>query len=76
MERENQQSSKGSAVGVGVACSVIGAAIGALGYHFWKKREEMQPAHSYSEYVTNRELIFLLFMCCLTETLGIFVSIL
>jgi hypothetical protein len=52
MEQENQQSSKGSGVGVAVACSVIGAIIGAFGYHICKKQENMEGRHSYSGYVT------------------------
>jgi hypothetical protein len=74
---EKQKSSKGTAVGVGVACSIVGAIIGAVGYHFWKKEERMQPqCHSYSGYVTIPELFAVLFMRCLTERLGIFASVL
>jgi hypothetical protein len=76
MEREQQQSSKGTAVGVGVVCSVIGAIIGAVGYHFWKKEEELQrQCHSYSGYVTIVQLIFLLFLLFLTQKVGIFDSL-
>jgi hypothetical protein len=54
MDREEkQQSSRGTAVGLGMACGFIGAVIGAVGYHFLKKEEEMkQQQYSHSEYVT------------------------
>jgi hypothetical protein len=65
MERkEKQQSSKGSAVGVGIACSVLGAIIGAVGYHIWKKQDELRlEHHSHSEYVTIPQLIFCRVSC-------------
>jgi hypothetical protein len=75
MEREGkQQSSKGSGVGVGIACSVIGAIIGAVGYHIWTKQEEVTP-HSHSEYVTIQQLIFCVFLCFMMERLGIFFTV-
>jgi hypothetical protein len=65
MEREGKpQSSKGSAIAAGIACSFIGAVIGAVGYHIWKK-EEVQ--HSHSTYVTIPQLIFCLFLCFMME---------
>jgi hypothetical protein len=78
MERERkQQSSSGSAVGLGLVCSFIGAAIGAIGYHFWKKEEEMrQQHHSHSEYVTVPRLIACHFLRFMTEGLSIFDSLL
>lgn len=59
MERERKESSKGSAVAAGITCSVIGALLGAVGYHFWKK-EEVKLSHS--EYVSIPQLIFCLFL--------------
>jgi hypothetical protein len=73
MERENQQSSKGSATGVGAVCAVVGGIIGAVGFYLLEKNR--REAAVQSQYVTIQEFIFQLFMRCLTETLGVFVSL-
>lgn len=64
MERDTNQkdknsgssTSKAAVVGAGIVCSVLGAVIGAFGYHLWTKEEEMQRqkhSHSGSEKVYN-----------------------
>jgi uncharacterized membrane protein len=69
----DQQSSKGSATGVGVVCAVVGAIIGAVGVHMLQKKQSEAAMHS--QYVTIQELIVQLFMRCLTEMLGVFASL-
>jgi hypothetical protein len=70
---EDQKSSKGSATGVGIFCAVAGAIAGAVGYYMLEKKQ--REAVQYNKYVTIQEFIFQLFMHCLTETLGVFVSL-
>ncbi|XP_069686445.1 RING finger protein 122-like [Periplaneta americana] len=65
MERERNQEGQSSdssttkavIVGTGIVCGVVGAVLGAFGYHLWKKEEEMQKqmhSHTGSGKVYNK----------------------
>lgn len=55
-EKENNSGNKAAIVGTGIACSVVGAVLGAVGLYLWQKEEneQLQHAHSSTQKVYNK----------------------
>jgi len=65
-EKEDSEGSgiTGTLAAVGMACGFIGAVIGAVGWHMWKKEEMQQQQQSCSRYVTHSRVKVRVFVRC------------